>query len=331
MTEREWDDPNWTTGDTLTAQQFADHVTEGHFPSDELQFTINGNGNPAFVDPQNGDAEILTYDRSAQTWTLNTLTATTEVTSPSVDATDVTSETVTATTEVTSPSVTADALEAGTITDGANVSHSDELADAADVSPIQSSSDVIVTDTQVGTLADGEFLQNSGGSLTGGTVQTEPNVPNWQEDPNSPISTSSSQNSVSFTLANDYDLVKILIQNWESQSTALTYLGLQVNGSSFNDYNYVKVDGSKVTDDTEWRLAGSLNDGFGVSGMILLDGRSTANAISGRSLIGESVDNGEGTTQLSNFSVTLPLNSLTFVTDGVFDLQARVYGWNGGA
>jgi len=84
MVEREWDDPNWSIGDTLTAQQFADHVTEGHFPSDELQFTITTDGNPAFVDPQNGDAEILTYDRSAQTWTLNTLTATTEVTSPSV-------------------------------------------------------------------------------------------------------------------------------------------------------------------------------------------------------------------------------------------------------
>ncbi len=84
MVEREWDDPNWSIGDTLTAQQFADHVTEGHFPSDELQFTITTDGSPAFVDPQNGDAEILTYDRSAQTWTLNTLTATTEVTSPSV-------------------------------------------------------------------------------------------------------------------------------------------------------------------------------------------------------------------------------------------------------
>jgi len=84
MVEREWDDPNWSIGDTLTAQQFADHVTEGHFPSDELQFTITTDGNPAFVDPQNGDAEILTYDRSAQTWTLNTLTASTEVTSPSV-------------------------------------------------------------------------------------------------------------------------------------------------------------------------------------------------------------------------------------------------------
>jgi hypothetical protein len=62
-------------------------------------------------------------------------------------------------------------LEAETITDGADVSHTGELADLADVSPIQSSSDVVVTDTQVGTLADGEFLQNSGGSLAGAAVQ----------------------------------------------------------------------------------------------------------------------------------------------------------------
>jgi len=70
-------------------------------------------------------------------------------------------------------SVSVSTLEAGTITDGANVSHSDELADAADVSSIQSSGDVVVTDTQVGTLADGEFLQNSGGSLVGGTVNVQ--------------------------------------------------------------------------------------------------------------------------------------------------------------
>lgn len=44
--------------------------------------------------------------------TVSTLTATTEVTSPSVDATDVTSETLTATTEVTSPSVTGDTTSA---------------------------------------------------------------------------------------------------------------------------------------------------------------------------------------------------------------------------
>jgi hypothetical protein len=72
-----------------------------------------------------------------------------------------------------SDSISVNTLEAGTITDGADVSHSDELADASDLSPIQSSSDVVVTDTQVGTLEDGEFLQNSGGSLAGGTVSAQ--------------------------------------------------------------------------------------------------------------------------------------------------------------
>ena len=117
MVEREWDDPNWSIGDTLTAQQFADHVTEGHFPSDELQFTITTDGNPAFVDPQNGDAEILTYDRSAQTWTLNTLNATTEV---------------------TSPSVTTDALEASGSLSGPTASEGDVVTvpDNPDVVPI---------------------------------------------------------------------------------------------------------------------------------------------------------------------------------------------------
>jgi hypothetical protein len=47
------------------------------------------------------------------------------------------------------------------LTDPAGVTHTDELADAADP----------VTDFGVGSIADGELLQNSGGSLTG-TTQT---------------------------------------------------------------------------------------------------------------------------------------------------------------
>jgi len=58
-------------------------------------------------------------------------------------------------------SVSVSTLEATTsITDAANVNHTGELADLGDP----------VTDFGVGTLGDGEFLQNSSGSLTGATV-----------------------------------------------------------------------------------------------------------------------------------------------------------------
>jgi len=56
--------------------------------------------------------EVTSPSVDATDVTSDTVSASTEVTSPSVDATDVTSETVTATTEVTSPSVTGDTTSA---------------------------------------------------------------------------------------------------------------------------------------------------------------------------------------------------------------------------
>jgi len=122
-------------------------------------------------------------------------------------------------------------LEAGTITDGANVSHSDELADATDVSPIQSSSDVTVTDTQTGTVNDQEFLKNEGGILTGGTVQTEPNVPDWKEESNSPHSVASS--SQTFQVTDVFDEYKIKINVTATSSSADIALS-DINSASAN-------------------------------------------------------------------------------------------------
>jgi len=56
-------------------------------------------------------------------------------------------------------SVSVSTLEADTLIDGADVSHTGELADLDDG----------VTDFSTGSLADGEFLQNSSGSLSGAT------------------------------------------------------------------------------------------------------------------------------------------------------------------
>jgi hypothetical protein len=74
------------------------------------------------------------------------------VTADSVDATDVISNTLDATTG------SIDELDvATTLTDAAGIAHSDELADVSDG----------VTEFQPGAVADGEFLRNENGSLTG--------------------------------------------------------------------------------------------------------------------------------------------------------------------
>jgi hypothetical protein len=65
----------------------------------------------------------------------------------------------------------ADSINANNeFTDPNGTKHTGELADSNDVSNIQSSSDVTVTDTSVGTLNDGEILKNNSGTLTGTTI-----------------------------------------------------------------------------------------------------------------------------------------------------------------
>lgn len=52
----------------LTADEWNQHVTDGHFPGDELNLGVNADGDPVYTDPQNGDQEVLRYDRSAGAW-----------------------------------------------------------------------------------------------------------------------------------------------------------------------------------------------------------------------------------------------------------------------
>ena len=53
----------------LTADEWDNHVSEGHFPADQLNFGTDNDGNPIATDPQTGDT-VLTWDRSAGAWVL---------------------------------------------------------------------------------------------------------------------------------------------------------------------------------------------------------------------------------------------------------------------
>jgi hypothetical protein len=52
----------------LTAGEWNQHVTDGHFPSDELNFGTDANGNPVVTDPTNNDQVVLRYDPGAGQW-----------------------------------------------------------------------------------------------------------------------------------------------------------------------------------------------------------------------------------------------------------------------
>jgi len=52
----------------LTAGEWNQHITDGHFPSDELNFGTDANGNPVVTDPTNNDQVVLRYDPGAGQW-----------------------------------------------------------------------------------------------------------------------------------------------------------------------------------------------------------------------------------------------------------------------
>jgi len=52
----------------LTASEWNNHVTDGHFPADKLNFGTDVNGDPVVTDPANGDQVVLRYDPSAGQW-----------------------------------------------------------------------------------------------------------------------------------------------------------------------------------------------------------------------------------------------------------------------
>lgn len=70
-----WDDTHQTAADPdnpdaneqITATEWNNHVTEGHWPADELNLGVDG-GDPVLTDPQNADEIVARYDRSAGEW-----------------------------------------------------------------------------------------------------------------------------------------------------------------------------------------------------------------------------------------------------------------------
>lgn len=67
MVERNWDDTNWSVGDTLTATELSNHSAEGHAEG-EIYWEID-NGVPVIKDTTS-DTIILRWNRSNSRWKL---------------------------------------------------------------------------------------------------------------------------------------------------------------------------------------------------------------------------------------------------------------------
>jgi len=69
------DPDNPTADEQLTADEWDNHVNEGHWNSDELNLSTNADGDPILTDPQNGDQTVLRYNRSKGAWVVDALEA----------------------------------------------------------------------------------------------------------------------------------------------------------------------------------------------------------------------------------------------------------------
>jgi len=80
--------------------------------------------------------------------------------------------------------------------------------------------------------------------LSNETVVNSPeNVPDWEEDPNSPFDISGSVSS-QFSLADSYTAVKMI---WTNGGTVNLTLSVEVNGDSGSNYTFIDLGGTQTT------------------------------------------------------------------------------------
>lgn len=193
----------------------------------------------------------------------------------------------------------------------------DDKLDSADYNPEAdthsqtTSGDITVTDTQVGTVSDGEFLTNSGGSLTGGTVEAEPNVPDWEEVSGSPFTTT----NVDFTIDNidTYDTYLVFVDANLSYDSDVK---INVNGQSAN-YDVTFLDGSQSVASTDPKVAYRLSTVFS----FIMSGRW------GESWVLSLLHGGYDPNQpaaIKNSSVSSPLNQISFFEGEGYTVE--IYG-----
>lgn len=105
--------------------------------------------------------------------------------------------------------------------------------------------------------SQGEVPQADGnGRLQMGTVQTEPNVPAYEEDPNSPFNASLTANSSqNFSLSQTYDIIKVHGE-LAATGTATTPFKLRPNASNgVFDYTVTFEDGSSSAGNGDIKIA----------------------------------------------------------------------------
>jgi len=157
--------------------------------------------------------------------------------------------------------------------------------------------------------------------------RTEPNVPGWEEDPNSPV-TGSNTGSVTVSLASPLVYARVIVKARYDSSGSFFSLNMRVNGDTGANYDYEEIGGSTTTARDEWVLT-QADDKTGTwAGSVDLNANSTGIACIGplsKSARGSSQELLAGT----NGNVSAPLNSVTAFDGGLDsfeEISVAVYG-----
>lgn len=78
----------------------------------------------------------------------------------------------------------------------------------------------------------------------------------WAEDGNSPAS-ASADSSLDYTIAGEYDLVRVVVGETTGSESSQTALQMQVNGDSTSNYFFRATDTTTVGNNSQWRFARS--------------------------------------------------------------------------
>lgn len=179
-----------------------------------------------------------------------------------------------------------------------------------------------------GAPTDAQYLTGSADpDLTNETVVQNPeNVPNWTEDGNSP-QTATGVASNTFTLNGTFDIVQCWVQV-EDQSGSTNVLDLRANGDANANYAFISNGDGSTSGATEVQTIGAIAGNDTDFERFTVSGRWANDWQGGKPL---SRPSGSQAVGWNNGSLTSPLDSLTIVGDGAFDIAWVVYGLDIGA
>jgi len=139
--------------------------------------------------------------------------------------------------------------------------------------------------------------------------RTEPNVPAYEEDPNSPFEVTQ-QPSLTVQLSESSNHVLVI-----ADTTVSGFKNLRVNGVTGTDYDFLRRDGTEVTGDSEWEVP------FGQDRPRLLINGQDGNATFHATVTGT---NNNSPVSGRNFSADGPIDKFTLFSAGGFNRTARV-------